>query len=127
MTYNVFSGTLNPTHFTSLRRAWCGRVPLLASVVEHGWCQLVPRLLATSEHDAREKVLGTMWSLRGPCRSDFADHTSVLERLHDEYTRLSELEIRSHGSSSDEPQYFTELLQTVDHIISHVSVSKDEL
>jgi len=103
------------------------RVPLLESVVEHGWCQLVPRLLAISEHDAREKILAAMWSLREPCRADFADHLSMLERLHGEYTQLSEMEIRHHGSSSDEPPYFTELLRTVDYMIRHVTVAKDEL
>lgn len=95
--------------------------------MENGWCQLVPRLLAISEHDAREKVLSTMWSLREACRADFADHLTMLERLHEEYTRLSEVEIQHHGSSSDEPAYFTELLQTVDDMIRHVTVAKDEL
>lgn len=104
------------------------QVPLLESVVDHGWCQLVPRLLAVSEHDAREKVLGTMWSLREPCRPEFAGHVPLLEALHDEYARLAEVETHHDGASpSDEPQYFTELLRTVDHIISHVSVAKDEL
>ena len=103
------------------------RVPLLESVVEHGWCQLVPRLLTISEHDAREKVLNAMWTLREPCRAEFADHLSVLKRLHGEYTQLSEMEIRHNGSSADEPQYFTELLQTVDFMIRHVTLTKDEL
>jgi len=103
------------------------RVPLLESVVEHGWCRLVPRLLATSEHDAREKVLGTMRTLLEPCRSEFADHVTLLRRLRDEYGRLSEMEMRNRGSSSDEPQYFIELLQTVDDIISDITVAKDEL
>jgi len=68
------------------------RVPLLQSVVDHGWCQLVPQLLAMSEHDAREKVLNTMWSLREPCRLEFADHLPVLKRLQLEYTQLSMME-----------------------------------
>jgi len=105
------------------------RVPLSAALVEHGWCQLVPRLLDDiSEHDAREKVLGTMWSLREPCRAQFADHVTMLRRLHEEYTRLSEMEIRHDQlSSSDELPYFTELLHTVDNIIRHVSIARDEL
>ena len=103
------------------------RVPLLPSVVEHGWCELVPRLLAISEHDAREKVLGTMWSLREPCRADFVDYLSVLQRLREEYTRLSEMEVQHRGTSSDELPYFTELLRSVDDIIGHVTVAKDEL
>ena len=103
------------------------RVPLLESVVEHGWCQLVPRLLAISDHDTREKVLATMWTLREPCHADFASYLSVLEKLHDEYARLSGMEIEHHGTSSDEMPYFTELLRTVDHMIQHVTVAKDEL
>lgn len=102
------------------------RVPLLESVVEHGWCRLVPPLLAVSEHDAREKVLGTMWSLRQSCRADFADHLSVLEKLHEEYTLLSEMEHEPYVS--EELPYFTELLRTVDSMIQHVTdVTKDEL
>jgi len=105
-----------------------GRVPLLQLVVEHGWCQLVPRLLAVSEHDSREKILAAMWSLREPCRADFVGHLPVLETLHGEYTRLSEMETEHHGgSSSDEPAYFTELLRTVDHVIRDVTPAKDEL
>ena len=57
MTYNVFSGTLNPTHFTSLAPAhpggpgkkgcktvvvWCGVVSFLLTCEMHlcGWCLL---------------------------------------------------------------------------------------
>ena len=105
----------------------CCRVPLLESVIEHGWCQLVPRLLAISEHDAREKVLGAMWSLREPCRAEFTNHLSMLKRLRGEYTQLSEMEIQHNGSSADEPNYFTELLQTVDFMIHHLTLAKDEL
>ena len=103
------------------------RVPLLESVVEHGWCQLVPRLLAISDHDAREKVLATMWSLREPCRADFASYLPLLEKLHEEYTRLSGMEVEHHGTSSDELPYFTDLLQTVNRMIQLVTVAKDEL
>jgi len=103
------------------------RVPLLESVVEHGWCQLVPRLLAVSEHDSREKILAAMWSLREPCRPDFYEHLSMLETLHSEYNRLSEMETEHRGSSSDEPAYFTELLRTVDYMIRDLTLAKDEL
>jgi len=103
------------------------RVPLMQSVVEHGWCRLVPRLLAVSDHDAREKVLATMWSLREPCRADFADQLSVLERLRGEYGRLSEMEIQREAASSDELPYFSELLRTVDEMIAYVSRARDEL
>jgi len=118
--------TLVASWFTACTVPVC-RVPLMESVVEQGWCELVPRLLVISDHDAREKVLATMWSLREPCRADFARHVSLLEALRDEYSRLSEVEIQHHESLSDEPQYYTELLRTVEHIIGHVTVARDEL
>lgn len=120
------------------------RVPLLESVLDHGWCRLVPRLLAIADHDAREKVLHTMRSLLEPCRTDFAGHVPTLRRLRAEYARLSEMELRHEGGSSemesplegspssswsscDELLYFTDLLRTVDDVIDDVTATKDEL
>ena len=96
--------------------------------MEHGWCELVPRLLVVPDHDAREKVLATMWTLRHPCRRQFAAHVEPLERLRDEYGRLAAVEEQPGGTAADdELSYFTDLLRTLNRIISDVTVAKDEL
>lgn len=86
----------------------------MASVVNQGWCDLIPNLLDLPEHDAREKVLAAMWTLRDACTRNFLRAAPVLRRLKAEYLELSEIE-----KLEDDDLYFSGLLGTIDHLLVH--------
>ena len=92
--------------------------------MEQGWCEWISDLLESSEHDARERVLNAMLTLKDDCQRGFHHAVPTLTALRDEYRTLAAEETRE--SSDGEDLYFTGLLQTIDRILDALTGSVRE-
>lgn len=96
--------------------------------MEFNWCKYYEFVfLRADDHDSREKMIDSLSSLIGECRTRFSSADSqsiqkILSDLESEYKRLASDEIES-----DEGNYFGKMLSKIQSLRSEFNSSSNKV
>lgn len=88
-----------------MRKNWCANFEILLNKAE--------------DHDTREKIINSIKTLANECSESFANNRNMitsLKKLRKEYVKLNE-------SDAEDDAYFTELIQSIDNVLSKIDTN----